>query len=102
MSDTPLGTDCRLFIYGTLAPGRSNHHIMNGMTGVWQKAVAKGHLGSCEWGPYKGYPGFTPSEHGTWVDGYLFSSPDLPQNWQRLDDFEGEQSYKRPDMCIIQ
>jgi len=79
-----------LFVYGTLAPGEANYHLMDGMRGTWQRARVKGRRGQCEWGPYKGYPAFYAEKTDEFVDGQVFSSTDLPDHWDRLDAFEGE------------
>jgi len=34
----------RLFIYGTLAPGRPNHHVVEDIPGNWEEATLKGTL----------------------------------------------------------
>ena len=34
----------RLFVYGTLAPGRANEHILQSVPGTWEPAVVKGRL----------------------------------------------------------
>ena len=34
----------RLFVYGTLAPGRSNEHILADVPGTWEPAVVQGTL----------------------------------------------------------
>lgn len=33
-----------LFVYGSLAPGKSNAHVLAGIAGSWQPARAKGSL----------------------------------------------------------
>lgn len=32
----------RLFVYGTLAPGKPNEHVLAGLTGDWVAASVKG------------------------------------------------------------
>lgn len=80
----------RLFVYGTLAPGESNEHVMEGMAGQWQPATTHGKLYKNGWGAALGYPGIVPKEDGELVNGLLFSSDDLPEHWPRLDEFEGD------------
>ncbi|MEL7536214.1 MAG: gamma-glutamylcyclotransferase family protein [Pseudomonadota bacterium] len=84
----------RLFVYGTLAPGRPNEHVLAPLTGTWQPAVVRGTLLAEGWGAAAGYPGIVLDERGDDVAGFVFSSDDLPEHWQRLDDFEGE-GYQR-------
>jgi len=83
-----------LFVYGTLAPGEENAHIMTGMDGEWCRASVHGKRNDKGWGVNKGHPGFTPDENGDVVNGLIFISNDLPANWARLDEFEGA-DYKR-------
>lgn len=88
-----------LFIYGTLAPGRSNHYIMDGIDGHWQKATTHGHLKQLGWGAQQGYPAIHPDPDGPLVDGYLLTSTVLQQHWGRLDEFEGEE-YQRVEIDV--
>lgn len=83
-----------LFVYGTLAPGQPNEHVLSCMQGSWQKASVIGTLLHKGWGAATGYPGIILDPHGSKVDGLVFSSIELPKNWQRLDDFEGD-GYQR-------
>ena len=39
-----------LFVYGTLAAGESNEHILKGVEGFWQEASVTGKLYACGWG----------------------------------------------------
>ncbi len=80
----------RLFVYGTLAPGRSNAHVLADMPGTWQAATVRGTLFESAWGAAAGYPGVILSDAGDEVQGLVFSSPALPSHWARLDAFEGE------------
>ena len=32
----------RLFVYGTLAPGRANAHVLTGIDGTWEEASVTG------------------------------------------------------------
>ena len=84
----------RLFVYGTLAPGRPNEHILADLEGHWQPASVRGVLQEVGGGATLGFPGIEPSETGDHVEGFLFVSADLVHHWERLDDFEGE-AYER-------
>ena len=86
--------ETRLAVYGTLAPGRSNHHQLAGLKGRWRRGTVRGRLFESGWGAALGYPGLILDEHGDVVEVRLFESPDLPAQWQRLDDFEGS-GYRR-------
>jgi gamma-glutamylcyclotransferase (GGCT)/AIG2-like uncharacterized protein YtfP len=79
----------RLFVYGTLAPGRQNEHILADVPGVWEPASVTGRLLEEGWGAAVSYPGIVLDEHGTKVEGLLFSSASLAQHWTRIDEFEG-------------
>lgn len=46
------------------------------------------------WGASLGYPGLILDESGPIVEVDLFESTQLPEYWQRLDDFEGT-GYRR-------
>ena len=83
-------TEPGLFVYGTLAPGRPNAHVMDGMVGTWDPATARGDLLPDGWGAAAGYPAIVLKDDGPEVPGLLFRSDDLPAQWDRLDEFEGE------------
>ncbi|QJF51345.1 gamma-glutamylcyclotransferase family protein [Roseobacter ponti] len=79
----------RLLVYGTLAPGEINHHLVQALAGTWSRATIRGHLDITGWGASHGCPGFIPDPGGLEVKVHLFTSDDLPAHWQRLDAFEG-------------
>lgn len=80
----------RLFVYGTLAPGRPNAHVLADVSGTWEAATVKGTLLPQGWGAAVGYPGIVLHDDGSEVHGMLFTAEDLAKHWQRLDRFEGE------------
>jgi gamma-glutamylcyclotransferase (GGCT)/AIG2-like uncharacterized protein YtfP len=84
----------RLFVYGTLAPGRQNAHVLADIPGEWRPATVTGTLLQEGWGAAAGYPGIVLDQHGGEVEGFLFSSEKLSEHWVRLDEFEGE-GYER-------
>ena len=84
----------RLFVYGSLAPGKINEHLLAGIEGTWEEATVRGILHSKGWGANFGFPGLVLSKEGVKVSGQLFSSNELADHWEILDEFEGE-SYKR-------
>lgn len=96
-----------LFVYGTLAPGRPNAHVLAGIPGQWEPATVTGRLIPEGWGAAAGYPGIVLDEHGDEVDGLLFSSGSLDEHWPRLDAFEGDgyervlTSARRPDGTTV-
>ena len=79
----------RLFVYGTLAPGRPNEHVLAKIPGHWEPATVRGTLFPEGWGAAAGYPGIVPDDKGSEVEGLLFSSDSLAEHWERLDEFEG-------------
>lgn len=85
-----------LFVYGTLAPNRPNHHIMTPIDGTWQPATAKGFLHAQGWGATHGYPAMIPNEAGDVVQGFVFSSDKLCEHWDGLDEFEGVEYQRVP------
>jgi gamma-glutamylcyclotransferase (GGCT)/AIG2-like uncharacterized protein YtfP len=80
----------RLFVYGTLAPGRPNEHVLDAIGGSWSIAVVTGNLRNEGWGAELGYPGIDLNENGEEIEGALFTSNNLAGHWQALDEFEGE------------
>ena len=84
----------RLFVYGTLAPGRPNEHMLARVPGEWEPATVNGTLLPQGWGAALGYPAIVLDEHAGAVEGLLFSSASLSEHWSRLDEFEGE-GYER-------
>lgn len=84
----------RLFVYGTLAPGRANHHRLQQVAGSWQAASLRGELRDEGWGASLGCPGIVPDEAGETVAGHLLSADSLQHLWPMLDAFEGE-GYQR-------
>jgi gamma-glutamylcyclotransferase (GGCT)/AIG2-like uncharacterized protein YtfP len=82
-SDTLLAT------YGTLAPGRANHHQLDGLTGHWFEGRVHGRLVDAGWGAELGFPALVLDPGADAVDVHVFESADLPAHWARLDEFEG-------------
>ncbi|ONG44473.1 gamma-glutamylcyclotransferase [Pseudoroseomonas deserti] len=94
-----MSLDHRLATYGTLAPGRVNHHELDGLAGQWRQGVVRGWLVAEGWGAALGYPALVPDPAGGAVAVHLFESADLPAHWPRLDDFEGE-GYRRVEVPV--
>ena len=95
----PGDTVQRLFVYGTLAPGRANHEVLASIPGSWDPATLRGILLDEGWGAKMGCPGIVPDENGDEVEGFVLSSDQLPQHWPRLDAFEGE-GYARVPVTV--
>ena len=83
-----------LFVYGTLAPGQANHHVLGGVPGTWQPATLRGILHEEGWGADLGCPGVVPSSEGERVAGHVLISDRLVEQWGMLDAFEGD-GYER-------
>ena len=85
----------RLAVYGTLAPGESNNHVLEDhMTGEWFQGWVHGQVGAHGWGQYEGYPGIILDADLPEVAVQVFESAQLADHWDRLDQFEGE-GYRR-------
>src|SRR5512147_1569308 len=84
----------RLVTYGTLAPGRPNHHQLDGLEGRWVEGRVYGTLVDAGWGASLGYPALILDPGGSAIDVQVFESVDLPAHWSRLDEFEGP-AYQR-------
>jgi gamma-glutamylcyclotransferase (GGCT)/AIG2-like uncharacterized protein YtfP len=84
----------RLATYGSLAPGRPNHHQLDGLKGRWSEGHVCGRLVNAGWGADLGYPALILDPEAPAIPVVIFESLDLPDNWSRLDDFEGS-AYQR-------
>jgi len=92
-------SDQRLVTYGTLAPGRPNHHHLDGLQGRWLDGHVHGRLVQAGWGAELGYPALVLDAGAPPVGVQIFESTDLPGHWQRLDDFEGP-GYRRAPVTV--
>jgi gamma-glutamylcyclotransferase (GGCT)/AIG2-like uncharacterized protein YtfP len=94
-----VNAECRLVAYGTLAPGRPNHHQLDGLNGRWLDGSVRGALVQQGWGAALGYPALVLDADGPAVEVQVFESTDLPSHWPRLDDFEGP-GYQRVSVPV--
>jgi gamma-glutamylcyclotransferase (GGCT)/AIG2-like uncharacterized protein YtfP len=85
---------CKLAVYGSLAPGQPNHQILVDLRGEWEAGKVRGELHSHGWGMTMGFPAFRWMPEGEMIDIWLLISPELPEQWETLDRFEGP-SYQR-------
>lgn len=86
--------DTRFATYGTLAPGRVNHHQLADLEGTWCLGKVAGRLVHSGWGAELGYPALILDPSADHIEVFLFESDDLPAHWLRLDEFEGA-GYRR-------
>ncbi|PHO12196.1 gamma-glutamylcyclotransferase [Malaciobacter halophilus] len=84
----------KIFIYGTLAPGKPNEHILSDLKGSWEDAYVYGSLLKEGWGSDLGFPGIVLDNQKDIVDGFIFTSSELKNKLTFLDQFEGIE-YKR-------
>lgn len=78
-----------LAVYGSLAPGKQNHHVVEPLGGQWSQGIVHGDLAPDGWGASLGYPAFRPRAGGTAVPVHVLRSSELPGAWPMLDQFEG-------------
>ena len=79
----------RLAVYGSLAPGKSNHYMLANYAGTWTRGRVRGNLVNAGWGATGGFPGLVPRSDAPWVSVQVFESDELPNAWPDLDAFEG-------------
>ena len=84
----------KLFVYGTLCPGRPNAHELEVIGGEFAAGSVTGFLHDEGWGATMGYPALKLDDSGEPIAGFVFSSTNLHEHWPRLDEFEGE-AYER-------
>jgi gamma-glutamylcyclotransferase (GGCT)/AIG2-like uncharacterized protein YtfP len=92
--DDLFRTSHALATYGTLAPGRPNHHVVAPLGGEWAEGLLEGDLIPLGWGAELGYPGFRPRAGGEAVGVWVLTASRLADAWPELDHFEGE-GYRR-------
>ena len=92
--DAVFRTSHTLAVYGTLAPGQPNHHIVAPLGGEWTEGLIEGDLLPVGWGAALGYPGFRPRVGGAAVAVRVLTAPLLATAWPTLDRFEGPE-YQR-------
>ena len=84
-----VGPQHRLATYGTLGPGGPNHHQLSTLKGRWSRGYVHGRLVAAGWGADLGFPAIVLGPDGPQVDVEVFESHELPDHWDRLDEFEG-------------
>ena len=89
-----FGASCRFAAYGTLQPGRQNHHWLDGVHGTWQPGFVHGHVRVID-----GYPVLRLDPDGDRVPVGLLTSEQLPAHWPKLDELEGA-NYRRSLVAV--
>jgi gamma-glutamylcyclotransferase (GGCT)/AIG2-like uncharacterized protein YtfP len=79
----------KLISYGTLAPGQPNHSLISDLIGEWEECVIRGTMSQRD-----GLSRFSWNPNGSEQIANIFSSDNLPNNWDRIDRFEGA-GYRR-------
>ena len=87
--DALFRTSHTLAVYGTLAPGQPNHHVVAPLGGEWTDGLIEGDLLPEGWAADLGYPGFGPRVGGAAVAVQVLTAPSLATAWPTLDRFEG-------------
>lgn len=104
MSDPSSGPaiepDRALAVYGTLAPGESNHHVVADIAGTWIEVSLRGHRSTARWRDSPGFPAFRPDPDGPVVPALVLVADDLSAHWARLDAFEGP-GYRRREIEVF-
>ncbi len=95
-AEGPGRASCRLAVYGSLAPGESNHHHLADLPGKWTEGWVEGVLHERGWGAGFGFPGIELQSGASRVAVQVLESDDLPAHWARLDAFEGEEYRRTP------
>ena len=92
-----MSVEHRLCVYGSLAPGHKNHNVLEGIRGCWRRGRVEGEMHDHGWGAEMGFPAMTPSPRsGCWIDVWILESTELPDHWNRLDEFEGKEYSRKP------
>lgn len=85
-----------IFVYGTLMPNCPNAHVLEKIVGKFVPATVKGFLIDAGWSASMGYPGIRLDPDGDTVHGFLFTSSNLINHWDYLDEFEGNEFVRTP------
>jgi gamma-glutamylcyclotransferase (GGCT)/AIG2-like uncharacterized protein YtfP len=88
-----------LATYGTLAPGKPNHHRLAHLDGRWTTGTLRGHFVETGWGVDLGFPALKLDPDGEPIDVHLLISDLLPEQWDWLDAFEGAE-YRRSEVLV--
>ena len=98
-NEAPDNVSHHLAVYGSLAPGQSNHHVVADIRGTWTQGTVEGVLHERGWGAAHGYPGIVLKPGADRVPVHVLESHDRPDHWPRLDRFEGAH-YRRTVVAV--
>ena len=87
--DSCLGAGRTLAVYGSLAPGQINHHLLSGLRAVWSTAEIEAVPVERGWGVRQGFAALQWSPGASRHAVHVVRSDDLATLWSRLDAFEG-------------
>ena len=85
----------RLAAYGTLRPGEPNHQIVADLSGDWTIGSVRGEIWT-----KAGFPVFRWTTSGSEVEVRVLTSDDLPDQFPRIDRFEGS-GYERVWVPVV-
>ena len=83
-----------LAAYGSLMPGRENHHLISEIEGTWETGMVLGHFYDGGWGAGLGYPSIVWEPAGEEIPVHVLVSKNLTNYWDQLDHFEGEDYHR--------
>lgn len=86
----------RLFVYGSLGPGRPNEKVLQAIGGRWEAGSIRGKLVEAGWGAIMGFPGLVFDDANDEIPGSVFFSDNLENHWASLDQFEGDEYQRVP------
>lgn len=86
-----FGVSGRLAVYGSLAPGRENHHMLADLEGRWLHGYVRGSYEQSGWGSSIGYPALRWAPDGERIPVRVLVARGLPDRWAELDRFEGRE-----------
>ena len=66
-----MSLDHHLATYGTLAPGRSNHHHLSELRGEWSIGTVRGKFVDKGWGATLGYPALVLDADGDTIEVHI-------------------------------
>jgi gamma-glutamylcyclotransferase (GGCT)/AIG2-like uncharacterized protein YtfP len=88
-AETRFAASRNLAVYGSLAPGKSNHERIAHLKGTWSDGYVEGKLVKAGWGSARGFPALHWKPGAGRVPVWVLESAELPEAWAALDEFEG-------------